>query len=460
MIDELLKLNEGRTLEFKENTKSLKPIVKAVIAFANTAGGKIIIGIEDRTRKIIGLENAVEDEERIVSSLSDQITPLFLPAVSVVTFKGRALIVIEVAHVVGPLYLKSVGPEAGTYIRFGSTNRVADEETRKSLMLIAKGKTFDELPIQGANLSIIDWLVAEKLFIKSGKKFNKEKAQNLGITVEQGSQILPSNGGVLLFGKNRLKYFPDSLVRCARFGGTDKEVIIDEVEICEYLPLSIEPVLKFVQRNTQTRIEIGEITHEKISQYPSSAVREAITNSIVHADYSMKGSSIMVAIFEDRIEITNPGGLVFGLTLKCALAGSSRLRNRVIGKVFKKLHLIEEWGSGIRRIVTKCLKAGLPWPKFEVNNNEFKVTLFGIREERVPLVPWQEEIVKYLKEYKRITTRRVATLLDISTKTARARLSELGDLGFVMRVATAEKDPKAYYILVYDPLVVDEGKDF
>ena len=150
---------------------------------------------------------------------------------------------------------------------------------------------------------------------------------------------------------------------------------------------------------------------------------------------------------------------MYGLTLKRALAGSSRLRNRVIGKVFKNLHLIEEWGSGLRRIVSKCLKAGLPWPKFEVSDNEFKVTLFGIREQRVPLLPWQDEVVSYLKEYKRISTRQAAHLLDISTKTARIRLSELTDLGFIVRVATAEKDPQAYYILMYDPLKIDDEEN-
>ncbi len=459
MIDELLKLDEGSTVEFKENTKPLESIAKTVIAFANTAGGKIVIGIEGRTRKIIGVEDVVEEEERIVSSLLDLIAPVFLPTISVVTHQRRSLMVIEVPPAVGPLYLKSAGPELGTYVRFGSTNRVADGEMRRNLLLLAQGKTFDELPIQGASLSILDWPVAEELFLANGKKLTKAKAHNLGITVDQGNSILPSNGGVLLFGKDRFAYFPASIIRCARFGGTDKEDIIDELEIDAYLPLAIDPALKFVQRNTRIRIEIGEITHEKIPQYPTSALKEAITNSIVHADYSIKGSSIMIAIFDDRIEITNPGGLVFSLTLEKALAGSSRLRNRVIGKVFKNLNLIEEWGSGLRRIISKCLKAGLPRPKFEVSDNEFKVTIFGIREKKVPLLQWQEDIIQYLREYKRISTRQAVHLLGLSAKTVRGRLNELVDLGLLMYVTTSEKDPQAYYILVYDPLQMDEMEE-
>lgn len=315
------------------------------------------------------------------------------------------------------------------------------------------------MPFQDANNSIIDWEGAKSIFSKKKIKLTKEKAENLGIIVPQGNQVVPSNGGVLLFGKDRLKYFPDSLVRCARFGGVDKELIIDELEIIEHLPSSVEPALKFIQRNTQTRIEIGDIAHKKIPQYPPGAVREAVTNAILHADYAMKGATIMIAVFDNRIEITNPGGLIFGLTLKQALAGSSRLRNRVIGKVFKKLQLIEKWGSGLRRIISMCLKAGLPWPSIEATDNEFKITIFGIKEERVPLVEWQENVIKYLKKHSRITTMQASKLFGTSTRTARIRLHELSELGFITRVASSEKDPNAYFILIYDPLKMEEETD-
>lgn len=450
MIAEILKKNEGRTLEFKENTSSLKTIAKSVIAFANTAGGTIVIGVIDRTKDVIGIENPLEEEERIDSGLADLIAPLLIPEIDVVTFMGKQLMVLNIPYTVGgPYYLKAVGPEKGTYVRFGSTNRIADEETRSALTLAAKRISFDQLPCPEANASVIDWKAGQELFQKVNKELTKARAIDLGMLV---TSTQPSNGGVLLFGKNRLKYFPDSEIRCARFDGLDKVTIIDELDMQDYLPHSIESVLKFISRNSRTRIEIGEIFHEKIPQYPVAAVREAVINAIVHADYAMRGVNITIAIFDDRIEITNPGSLPYGMTLDRALAGSSHVRNRVIARVFKELGLIERWGSGLKRIVEKTVSAGLPLPKFEDMDNQFRVTLYGLKQEAVELLDWQEKLVKYLRKHNRITTLKAANLWKTTSRTARSRLADLIDLGLIIRIATSEKDPNAYFVLTYNPM--------
>ena len=115
-----------------------------------------------------------------------------------------------------------------------------------------------------------------------------------------------------------------------------------------------------------------------IPEYPAVAVREAITNAILHADYSIRGSTITVAIFDDRIEITNPGALPFGLDLESALAGFSQLRNKIIGHVFKELHLIEQWGSGLGRMIEEYQKINVQLPKFEERGYFFRTTLYSI----------------------------------------------------------------------------------
>src|SRR3989338_11637348 len=116
--------------------------------------------------------------------------------------------------------------------------------------------------------------------------------------------------------------------------------------------------------------------HKKTWNLPLTAIREAVINAIVHADYAQLGSPIRLAIFDDRIEVENPGLLLFGLTIEEIKRGVSKLRNRVIGQVFYRLGLIERWGSGIRRIIDSCLEAGFAEPLFEEIGTHFRVTIF------------------------------------------------------------------------------------
>src|SRR5258708_11212384 len=102
MIEEILKNNEGKTLEFKENLQSLQSIIKTVIAFANTAGGSIVIGVEDQTKRVVGINNPLIDEERLASAINDSIAPLLMPDIEILTYRKKELIIINVPHAVGP----------------------------------------------------------------------------------------------------------------------------------------------------------------------------------------------------------------------------------------------------------------------------------------------------------------------------------------------------------------------
>ncbi len=140
---------------------------------------------------------------------------------------------------------------------------------------------------------------------------------------------------------------------------------------------------------------------EDIPQYPSVAIREAVMNALLHTDYAMTGCHIQIAIFDDRIEFTNPGGLPFGQTIEKALAGSSRIRNRVIARVFRELHLIEQWGSGFRRIVEACRGQGLKPPLMEELNNQFRLILYSEQIEEMIVLPWTQKLLEYLEKRKR-----------------------------------------------------------
>jgi predicted HTH transcriptional regulator len=182
----------------------------------------------------------------------------------------------------------------------------------------------------------------------------------------------------MLFGKRRDELFPDPFIRLVRFDGSTKTAAIDHADIKIAFPLAVNEILAFIRHNTSMKAVIHSVRREDIPQYPLEAVREAVINALLNADYSTMRSSIQVAIFDDRMEITNPGPLPLGLNLETALSGVSQLRNKVLGRVFRELEIIEQWGSGLARMQNACLQHGGPAPKFEELDLFFRVTLYPV----------------------------------------------------------------------------------
>lgn len=441
---EYLQQSEGRTLEFKESCNSIQGILKSIIAFANTAGGRVVIGIRDKTRDLIGVVNALAEEERLASAISDSIEPLLLPGIDIQTVRGKELLIISVPHTPGPVFLKGKGEERGVFVRLGSTNRVADNELLVNLRLISKNRTFDETLFPDGK---IDEDLLQRTFAVVGKKCSTHSLETLGIYSQHQGNRYATIGGTLLFNLDRLKWFPDSMVRCARFLGVSREKILDQVDIEFPLIQSIEQAIHFIERNTRKEGRIGTIYREDISEYPLEAVREALINAIVHTDYSIKGSHIQIAIFDDRIEFTSPGGLPFGQTMEKALSGFSRLRNRVLGRVFKELKLIEQWGSGLQRIRALCQERGLKTPEIADCDGHFRVTLYSTIVANILLKSWEQELLDALQKDSTLSTQQAAQIWGVSDRSARTRLQQMLSNGLLYRIATSPQDPQAVYMM-------------
>lgn len=444
MIEELLKQIEGKCLEFKENTNSMKQVLKTVVAFANTSGGMIIFGIKDKTKEIVGLKDPLLDEEKITNTVFDSVSPLIIPNIVISSFRKKEILIVKVPHLPGPYFIKSEGLEKSAYVRFGSTNRTADGETLRNLQLLAASKTFDELPLTKGSL---DEELLRDVFSSVGKKVGKRHFEDLGIMTAHCGDKVPSVGGGLVFGKKPIAFFPDAIVRCASFEGETKANILAILDLDFPLILVIDKVIEFIEQNTRKKISIGKIRRVETPEYPHEVIRELVINAILHADYSSRGSHIQVAIFSDRIEFTNPGGLPFGQTMEKALSGYSRLRNRVIGRVFRELSLIEQWGSGLQRVQATCEKMGLKAPFFEEEGNHFRATVYSRKEAKVRLSPDEQKVTAYLQKHKTIKTKEAAKLLKVVERSAGVKLAEMAKNGILVRVATSLKDPFAYYIL-------------
>lgn len=452
MISGLLAQNEGKTLEFKENTASLQKIIQTIVAFANTAGGTLIIGIADKTKEIVGLKDILLEEERLASAVADSIFPQLFPSFQLHTLRGHDLLIISVPHSFGPYYIKTKGLTAGVYVRLGSTNRLADNQTIAQIQRLKECKHFDEQPNFECALSSINLELAKKLFIDISKKFTAQTAKSLGLIIQYHAKEIPTNGAVLLFAENYRDYFPDACIKMGRFLGFDKSQILDHLDVEVPLSLALDQIISFVRRHTSMSIEIGATKHKKIPQYPDIVIREAVTNALVHTDYSIVGASIQVAIFDDRIEITNPGCLPFGLSMEAALSGISQLRNRVIGRVFRELNLIEQWGSGLKRMQMVCQQHGICAPTFEEVGNFFKVTLYHEKHkqrdvEQYNAKDWHKPIVGYLKKHKKISPKKAQSLWKITSRTTSTRLKKMVIDGILTEISTGPFDPKKILIL-------------
>lgn len=445
-ISELLQLDEGKTIEYKENTKSLSKIIKTIIAFVNTAGGKIIIGVTDKEKKIVGVENILTEEEKLANSIADSIEPILLPDIDIVGYEGKELIIINVPYLATCHYYKAAGRDSGTFVRLGSTNRLADSETLTSLMRAAKNISFDEMPCPKASVDDLEKSLIDVTLKPIYQTFTKRHYSSLGITTLMHNKERPSYGGLLLFAKHRIVHLPDSIIRCVCYAGTTREKIIDQKEITENLLESLNHILAFIKRHTSVAANIGPIKREDVPQFPPVAVREAIVNALMHADYSIFGSSIQIAMYSNRVEISNPGSLPLGQSMKSAQSGISKIRNRVIGKIFRELKIIEQLGSGIPRIFATYDGLCAEKPLFEEIDNNFKVTLYSIITPQIPNKEWEFLLLNALRE-KALSTKEIAEIWGISLRSTRDRLKSMMDKHLVSSTAKTKTDPAGKYTL-------------
>ena len=256
---------------------------------------------------------------------------------------------------------------------------------------------------------------------------------------------MPTIGGVLLFGVDRERHFPDAWIQAGRFAGSDKSRILDRAEFRSHLPRAIEEAIAFIEKHSLHGAEIGAVRRKERWNLPPVAVREAVINAVTHADYSQRGAPVRVSIFDDRLEIENPGLLPSGLTVEDLQHGISKLRNRVIGRVFHALGLIEQWGSGIQRMTAACRDAGLPDPRLEEIATRFRVTIFTNPVGRPALDEIDQVIVDALSDGGGRLTSEIAALIGLTPRATRTRLARLVGNGLVREVGTGPQDPRRRY---------------
>jgi ATP-dependent DNA helicase RecG len=313
-------------------------------------------------------------------------------------------------------------------------------------MRYTRGEVYDEQVMPEYGSEAIDFRAASEYFAPV-RKLKRSDLETLRLVGEHKGRKVPTIGGMLLFGKDREYCFPDAWIQAGRFGGLDKTHIADSVEIKSYSVQSVEEAIAFVQKHTLRGIEIGAVRRKQRWNLPPVAVREAIINSVVHADYEQRGAPIRVAIFNNRLEVENPGLLPFELTVEDLYQGISKLRNRLIGRVFHELGLMEQWGSGIQRMAAACREAGLAAPVLEEIGTRFRVTIYTEQTDVPSVDNTDQAILNALAGDKGLSTHEISVIIELTARATRTRLSKLVERGLVIEVGTSPQDPKRRYFL-------------
>jgi ATP-dependent DNA helicase RecG len=369
---------ESRRLEFKEAWPGGDRIARTAAAFANGAGGRIVFGVRNEPRAVLGLSDSdlFRLEEQVINHIVDRCAPPIVPEVFIQNADGASLLVVEIyPGSRKPYHLKKSGPDGGTYVRVGSVNRQASREMVAALERESSGVAFDQelrTDVAWDDLDLQEFSVAYQR--ATDRPLDTAAYKKLGLAADARNGSVPTNAAILLAGAESVRrWFAYAKIECARFKGTTPDVFLDQTTIRGPVFATVEPTLAFIKRNIALGSTIGEVYRTDTWEYPLEALREAITNAVIHRDYWIAGSDIKVAIFDDMLEITSPGSLPDSIAPEALGTGRSEIRNRVLAPIFKDLGLIEAWGTGIQRIRREVEDHGNVRLVFQEVGNAFQV---------------------------------------------------------------------------------------
>ena len=309
----------------------------------------------------------------------------------------------------------------------------------------ARHVSSDEEPVAELDSEAIDFGVASESFAET-RRLRRSDLATLGLVTTHQGRTVPTVGGLLLFGRDRLATFPDAWVQAGRFAGTKRTGIIDSVELHgNSLPAMVDDAIGFVDRHLATGLVIEGVRHRRTRPVPTVAVREAVINAVVHADYSQSGAPIRVAVFDDRVEIENPGLLPFGMTVDDMRNGVSRVRNRILARTFRELGYIEQWGSGIPRMTAACTQMGLPEPQIDEIAGRVRLTLHASPSGSPQIDDIDRQIIDHLAERNGVTTAMLAKAIERTPRATRTRLASLVHRGLIVEIGSGPNDPQRRY---------------
>jgi ATP-dependent DNA helicase RecG len=450
-IEKALQLNsETNFVEFKKAKGGFprKEVRKTLSAFGNTEGGIIVFGVEEREDKslaAIGLEDIADLQERMTNLSTEGMNTVLRLDYFLLDIDKNTILAVYVPKCenhLKPYYIKELGLPHGAYVRDGNTDRKMTEEEMKSYVRNAQGDDFDT---NCADDAILDDLSQDKLISflkksaeKAARDFEKndkygEVLENIGIVKKCEENFIPTIAGYLIFAKNRPQkklQFQRYVIRCVRYKGSGVHTdILDSLDVDGTLDEQIDGMQSFILRNIKKSAKIVGTKRVERYEYPEKAIREIVANAVIHRDYRITETYTQVNIFEDRIEVFNPGNLPLGVTVE-NIKNSQMSRNKIIAARLKDLDYLEEYGRGIDIVFTKMNEWGLLPPIFKNTSNSFRVILPG--ENLSKLNDRQMKIWEYLMDNQKMNRKDVEKILtDTHVKTINSDLLGMKKIGLI-----------------------------
>ena len=440
-LKSIISSGEGYNAEFKVSFPSkIKEVTEEVCAFANAAGGTLLIGVDDKnTIQGITFDNA---KRSALQNSIGEISPTLHCEIYTAEVEGKEIIVIEVPSGDNKPYVLS----GAIYVRQGpNSQKLTTVEEMRDFFQQADRIYFDEAPCKAID-------IAKDITKENIRQFRELAGFNSTIADEQIFNNLKlytkdtflKNGAVLFFAQNPEQFFEKAVVRCIAFEGTDKRFIIDDKVMSGTLYQQFLQAMEWLKGKLDVRYDIegaGSQPRKEIWEIPETVFREAIINALAHRDYYEKGARITIELFADRVEISNPGGLVSGIP-RNEFGKRSLSRNPLIFGLFERIRMVEQIGSGIVRMRDLMKEAGLTPPEFTMDGL-FTVVFRRPFDFEKWVEKWVEKLtdnrVKILREVhrnNRVTKRELEQIIGLSASAIDNNIDALKELGLLERVGS------------------------
>lgn len=454
-VNLLIREGEGLTVEFKEHFTSR--IAEDIVAFANVKGGMLLLGVRDGGT--IGGERLTNDLKAKINDLARNCKP----PISV----ELAQVSDVVAVVVPEGTEKPYSCSSGYFRRLdGNTQKMSHDEIR---IMFAENETlpFEEKTVRGFTFDDISKTKINAFTKEAGIRIGRTTVPDFLRSLNVADATRVKNAGILFFAKDIFKHIHHAEMTLLAFKGTDRLNIYDRRDVRDDLLTQHREAVAFLQRHLNIRTEIKGFDRKDLYEIPLEVLREAVVNALMHRDYSVRGTQVTVEVYDDRVEIVNPGGLPKGLSVR-KLGKVSIRRNEIIADLFSRMHMVERTGMGIRKMRTTMLAAGLQQPVFETADPEgFFRAIFrrspefamkegfsgaktsasglaeGLAEGLVDglaegLAESQRRLLVLIAENPRVSKSAMAKAIGISTTAVDKNLTRLKEKGILRRIGPAK----------------------